>query len=120
MKLAIPSETPDGLFSLRSAHFGHAPYFTVVTVEDGEVVGVEAVKNVEHDESGCAGVIQHALTLGIDVLITIGMGRPPLARFTEAGVKVYSERATPDVGTVVSRFLRGECDLMAPDDACAH
>ena len=35
MKLAVPSETDAGLESIRSGHFGHAPYFTVVEIEDG-------------------------------------------------------------------------------------
>ncbi|MGN0073265.1 MAG: NifB/NifX family molybdenum-iron cluster-binding protein, partial [Coriobacteriales bacterium] len=84
MKLAVPSETDAGLQSIRSGHFGHAPYFTVVEIEDGEVVGAEAVKNVEHDAEGCGGVIEHAMGMGIDAMLAVGMGEPPLARFNAA------------------------------------
>lgn len=120
MKLAIPSETADGLTSMRSGHFGHTPYFTIITIEDGSIAAAEAVQNVDHDTVGCGGVIDFALGLGIDAMLTFGMGRPPLTRFTEAGVKVYSERETPLVGDAAERFLRGECALMSLDDACAH
>lgn len=120
MKLAIPSETDQGLTSIRSGHFGHAPYFTIVTIEDEAITAAEAVQNVDHDEFGCGGVIDFAISLGIDAMLTVGMGRPPLTRLTEAGVKVYSERETPLVGDAAEKFLRGECSLMSPADACAH
>lgn len=120
MKLAVPSETGDGLQSMRSGHFGHAPYFTIVEIEDGKVVGAQSVANVDHDVAGCGGVIEFALSLGIDAMLTVGMGRPPLTRFTQAGVTVYSERNTPVVGDAVQVFLLGLCPKMRLEDACAH
>ncbi len=120
MKVAIPSETGDGLTSVRSGHFGHTPWFTVVTIEDGKVTNVEAVKNVDHDQVGCGGVIEFAHSLGIDAMITAGMGQPPFMRFTQYGVAVYLEQQTPVVGDVVKKFLAGECARMVLDDACNH
>lgn len=121
MKLAIPSETDLGLMSVRSGHFGHAPYFTVVEIDDaGKIVGVESVKNIDHDAVGCGGVIDFALGLGIDAMLTVGMGRPPLMRFSQAGVTVYSERETPMVGEAVKVFLSGSCQQMSLEDACNH
>lgn len=38
MKLAVPSVGEGGLDAQRSAHFGHADCFTVVTIENGEIV----------------------------------------------------------------------------------
>lgn len=120
MKLAIPSETDAGLQSIRSGHFGHAPYFTVVEIEDNKVTEVTSVKNIDHDEVGCGGVIDFALGLGIDALLAVGMGMPPLMRFTQNGITVYSERTTPLVGDVLEVFLAGGCPVMDPNDACAH
>ncbi len=120
MRLAIPSETADGLQSMRSGHFGHAQYFTIIDVEDGQIKSVESVKNADHDAVGCGGVIEFALGQNIDAMLTVGMGMPPLMRFTEAGVKVYSERETPIVGDAAAKFLAGECQLMSMEDACAH
>ena len=120
MKLAIPSETDLGLMSMRSAHFGHAPYFTIVEIEDGKIVNVESVKNADHDAVGCGGVIDYALGLGIDAMLAVGMGRPPLMRFTSSGVKVYSEQRTPMVGEAVKVFLSGVCEEMSLEDACNH
>ena len=121
MKLAIPSEAPDGLASMRSGHFGHAAYFTIVEYDDDmNIVGVESVKNVEHDEYGCGGVIEHVLGLGVDGILTVGMGMPPLMRFTSSGVTVYSETTEPIVGKVAELFAQGKVAVMDPDAACRH
>lgn len=121
MKIAIPSETADGLASERSGHFGHTPYFTVVEYDDAmNIVSAEPVKNVDHDEYGCGGVIEYVLGLGVDGILTAGMGRPPLMRFTESGVTVYGEFSTPNVGDVAKLFAEGKVERMSPADACSH
>ena len=121
MKLAIPSETADGLNSVRSGHFGHTPYFTVVEYDaDMNIVSAEPVKNVDHDAFGCGGVIDYVLGLGVDGILTVGMGQPPLMRFTQSGVIVYSERYTPNVGDVAKLFAEGKVDRMSPEEACSH
>ena len=121
MKLAIPSETADGLAATRSGHFGHTPYFTVVEYDDDmNIVSAEAVKNVDHDQYGCGGVSQYVLSLGVDGILTAGMGRPPLMRFTESGVIVYADVSTPIVGDVARLFAEGKVERMSPEDACNH
>lgn len=120
MKLAVPSESDAGLSAQRSGHFGHCAYFTIVTIEDGEVASVESVENLDHDQYGCGGIIDYVISLGVDAILTAGMGRPPLTRFTQAGVTVYSEAQSPLVGTAVERFIAGEAVVMTPDMACNH
>ena len=121
MKIAIPSETADGMASMRSGHFGHTPYFTVVEYDDDmNIVGAEPVKNVDHDQYGCGGVIEYVLSLGVDGILTVGMGRPPLMRFTQNGVIVYSEGYTPNVGDVAQLFAQGKVARMSPAEACNH
>lgn len=120
MKIAVPSESADGLAAVRSGHFGHAPYFTVATIEDGKIADVESVKNVDHDAEGCGGVIDYVISLGVDGILTVGMGRPPLTRFTQAGITVYSERESPQVGAALDRFVAGDVEEMALEDACNH
>ena len=45
MKIAIPSESSTGFDSIRSGHFGHAPYFTLVTyTDDMDIENVESIK----------------------------------------------------------------------------
>lgn len=121
MRIAIPSEAPTGMESMRSGHFGHAPFFTVVEYDDEmNIVSASTVKNVDHDTFGCGGVIDYVLGLGVDGILTVGMGRPPLTRFTNSGVTVYSETQTPIVGDVAKLFAQGKVAVMSPDAACAH
>ena len=121
MKLAIPSETSACFESIRSGHFGHTPWFTVVEYDDAmQIVSAEAVRNVDHNQYGCGGVIDYVMGLGVDGILTVGMGMPPLMRFTSAGITVYSETVTPMVGDVAKKFAAGEVAVMSPDAACRH
>ncbi len=121
MKIAIPSETDQGMKSQRSGHFGHAPYFTLVVYDDDmNIEGVEVVKNVDHDTEGCGGVIDFVEGLGVDGILTAGMGMPPFTRFTNAGVTVYSDTTEPNVGKVAEMFAVGKVAPMDPNAACRH
>ena len=120
MKLAVPSETDAGLGAVRSGHFGHCDYFTIVEIEDGRVAGVSSVKNVDHDTYGCGGVIEYVLGLGVDAILAAGMGVPPYTRFTNGGVAVYRDATHPFVGDAVQAFLAGETPRMQLEQACRH
>lgn len=121
MKIAVPSETADGLAAVRSGHFGHSAYFTVVEYDaDMNIVDAEVVKNVDHDENGCGGVIEYVLGLGVDGILAAGMGRPPLMRFTEGGVDVYFEQHSPIVGDAARLLAEGKVQHMTFEDACNH
>lgn len=121
MRVVVPCETSEGLDSVRSGHFGHAPWLTVVDFDDNmKPISVDVVKNADHDTAGCGGVIAHVMDLGADAIIAAGMGMPPFMRFTQAGVAVYIERETPGVADVLVKFVAGECVCMSPDDACRH
>lgn len=120
MIIAIPSETPEGLSAPRSGHFGHTPYFTLATLENDQITKLEVYQNVDHDAVGCGGVIDFAMSLGIDAMITVGMGMRPLTRFTNGGIKVYSDCISQTVADALIRFVEEEPTLMDPADACKH
>ena len=120
MKVAVPCDTPFGLNAQRSGHFGHCAFFTVATIEGNEVTDVQVVPNVDHDEVGCGGVIDFALSLGIDAIIAAGMGVPPFTRFSNGGVKVYLEQTQPIAGDAIKVLMDGKAVEMSLDQACAH
>lgn len=121
MKIAIPSESDTGLESIRSGHFGHAPFFTIVNFDNNmNVTSVESVQNVDHDEVGCGGVIEFVIGLNVDGILTAGMGMPPFTRFTNAGITVYSDTTEPNVGKVVELFAAGKVSPMDPNAVCRH
>ena len=115
MKIAVTYENGQ-IFQ----HFGHTEQFKIYQVEDGKIVSAEAVKNVDHDQYGCGGVIEYVLDLGVDGILTAGMGRPPLMRFTENGVIVYADTSAPLAGDAARLFSEGKAQRMSPADACSH
>lgn len=120
MRVAVPSDTGQGLESARSGHFGHSAYFTIATIEDGAITNVEVFKNVDHDTHGCGGVIQYALSLGIDAIVVRGMGQPPFRAFTQKGASVFIDATAPTVGDVLQKFIDGDLRQMTLDQACVH
>ena len=79
MKIAIST---DGDFV--SPHFGRCPHFTIVDIEDGEVVKKEAVANPGH----APGAIPQFLhERGVEVIIAGGMGMRATGFFDELGIK---------------------------------
>lgn len=120
MRVAVPSDTDQGLESTRSGHFGHSPYFTIAAIENGKIEKVEVFKNVDHDEHGCGGVIQYALSLGIDAIVVRGMGQPPFRAFTQNGASVFIDATAPTVGDVLQKFIDGNLRQMTLDQACVH
>ena len=120
MKIAVPCDTPFGLNAQRSGHFGHCAFFTIATVENDQITNVEVVPNVDHDTYGCGGVIDYAMSLGIDASVAAGMGVPPFTRFTNGGVKVYLERTQSIAGEAIKMVIAGEAPEMQLDQACEH
>ncbi len=121
MRVVIPCEDYRGLAAQRSGHFGHAPWLTIVDVDDdGRVLAVHAVRNAEHGEGGCGNVIAHVLGLEADVIIVAGMGMRPYTAFTQNGVAVYVDRELPVAEDALKQYLSGTASPMSPDDACRH
>lgn len=114
-KIAVTAEMDHGLESPISGHFGHCKAFIVSTVEDGEIVKVEAVPNLGH--TSCAEPVNRLASLGVSVLITMGMGMRPFMHAQQIGLTVVrSGNAT--VGDAVKSYLKGAGELMDRDGLC--
>ena len=75
-RIVVPTVSQEGLNAHLAEHFGRAPYFAVVDLnENGEVANVKTVPNVgEH--TGRMGQ-PHDIVLGLqpNAIIVYGMGR---------------------------------------------
>ena len=120
MKIAITAENNNGLESLVAQHFGHAPYFILVDVEDGQVNSTQSVANPfvnGHAPGQIPGFIQeqHA-----DVMLSGGMGGRAIQFFEQAGIQA----ATGASGTVrqaLENYFGGKLTEAAPcDESVAH
>jgi predicted Fe-Mo cluster-binding NifX family protein len=120
MKIAVTAESNNGLESTVAQHFGHAPYFMLVDVEDGEVTATQGVANpfAEHHQPGqIPGFIKEQ---NADVILSGGMGGRAIQFFEQYGIKT----ATGANGTVLhalENYLGGNLTDAAPcDESVEH
>ncbi|HCF05222.1 MAG: Dinitrogenase iron-molybdenum cofactor biosynthesis protein [Desulfomicrobiaceae bacterium] len=118
VRVAVPSEQPGGMEAGVSAHFGHCELYTLVDVEDGAVVAVEALPNIPHEEGGCLAPVQYLASHGVCALIAGGMGMRPLLGFQQAGIQVFYGAGAPSVGAAVQAFLAGRLPQFSPHNTC--
>ena len=120
MKIAVTAESNNGLDSMVAQHFGHAPFFMLVDVEDGEVKTVQGVANpfAEAHQPGQIPTFIHQQNA--NVILSGGMGGRAIEFFTQVGVKA----ATGASGTVrqaLENYFGGALKDAAPcDESVAH
>jgi predicted Fe-Mo cluster-binding NifX family protein len=93
-RIVVPTVSQEGLNAHLAEHFGRAPYFAVVDLnENGEITDVKTVSNVGHF-TGRAGQ-PHDVVLGLqpNAIIVYGMGRRGIASFQNAGIAVLRANA---------------------------
>ena len=103
-RIVIPAASQDGLNSYLAEHFGRAPYFAVVDLNDnGEVENVKTVANLPHG-TGRMGQ-PHEVVLGLkpNIIITYGMGRRGISSFQSAGIAVLQAN-TNTVNAVITAY----------------
>jgi len=120
MKIAVTAESNNGLESTVAQHFGHAPYFMLVDVEDGEVTAAQGVANpfaTGHQPGQIPGFIKEQ---NANVILSGGMGGRAIQFFEQYGIKT----ATGANGTVrqaLENYLGGKLTDAAPcDESVAH
>jgi predicted Fe-Mo cluster-binding NifX family protein len=92
-RIVIPAEDGNGLNARLSGHFGRAPYFIIVELEDGNVLSVQAVPNESEHFGGFGLPSERILQFRPNAVITYGMGPRALSIFQEAGVAVLKANA---------------------------
>jgi predicted Fe-Mo cluster-binding NifX family protein len=112
MRIAVSAETNQGLMAPVAQHFGHAPFFCLVDVQDGEIVGVASVANPHYVQHVPGVVPEFVRSQNAAVLITGGMGQRAIALFEQFGVQPVTG-AMGLVGDATERYLRGELNEAA-------
>jgi predicted Fe-Mo cluster-binding NifX family protein len=93
-RIVIPAEDGNGLDARLSEHFGRAPYFIVIELnEDGSISNVQAISNESEHFGGSGRPPYRLLQLKPNAIITYGMGPRALSIFQEAGVAVLKANA---------------------------
>ena len=117
-KIVIPTEDESGLNARIAEHFGRAPFYAIVTLnENREVENVSAVKNSGEHFGGEGHMHDSILKLKPSAVITFGMGPRGISGFTASGTKVL--KATGEtVNDVVLAFKNGELEEIT--EGCHH
>jgi len=110
VRLVIPTLDENGLDSQLSEHFGRAPYFTVVDLNEyGGVVNQRTIVNDSEHFGGVGLPPDRILQLKPHALITYGMGPKALAIFQDAKVAVLQTNAST-VRDVVEAYNKNKLE----------
>jgi FKBP-type peptidyl-prolyl cis-trans isomerase 2/predicted Fe-Mo cluster-binding NifX family protein len=116
--VAIPSDSPGGLESRISDHFGHCDAFTLVQIDEKQVESVTVVPNEAHEGGQCMAPVMRLKEQGADSLVAGGMGQRPLSGFQEVGITVYFKAGAETVRDAVELLAAGQCQEFAPAQTC--
>ncbi len=110
-------EDNGGLEAHVAPHFGRAPFFMIVDLQDGRVENVKAEPNSCEHFGGQGHPHDKRLVLNPDVIVAQGMGPGGLQSFRNAGVQVLQTGAGK-VKDVVEAFQKGK--LVELVSGCEH
>ena len=113
MKIAVSSETNNGLESTVAHHFGRCPFFALVEVKGAEMKSVEMVANPyygAHQPGQVPGFIHEQKA---DVMLSGGMGGRAIQFFDQLGIKTATG-ATGTVQSALESYLGGKLTSAAP------
>lgn len=108
MRLVIPVLNDADLDSQVSDHFGRAPYFAVVEIDDkGEVLSHKITQNVSEHMGGLGKPADHLLKMEPDAIVAVRMGPKAIGLFQDAKVAVLRTKAHI-VRDVIGAYTKGE------------
>lgn len=113
MRIVVSSDSNKALDSSVSHHFGRCPYFTVINIENSEILNTEVVENPFFSSHSPGQVPDFINSLGADVMISGGMGGRAISVFSNYGIKC-STGASGFVKKAVTQFLSGYLSDAAP------
>lgn len=113
MRIAISTETNNGLDSIVAHHFGRCPFFALVDVEERDVKAVEVIDNPFYDGHQPGQVPGFIHSQNANVMLSGGMGRRAIDFFQQYGIEAATG-ADGTVQTALESYLGGELSGAAP------
>lgn len=114
----VPTLDDKGLDALLSEHFGRAPYFAIVDVEEtGKVSNIDFIPNTSEHFGGSGLPPDRIISLNPCFLITYGMGPRAIERFQDAGVAVL-RADTNKLGEIINAYINGRLEELT--EGCGH
>jgi len=107
MRIALPISDEDGLESNIFEHFGRAPYYLLVDIEDNEIEGTEIIQNFYKDTHGPGSIPSFLAKNGVNILICERVGIRAREFFDRYGIKVLTG-FSGKVKDILDKYLKGE------------
>lgn len=118
VRIVIPVSDEKGVDSVLSEHFGRAPFFAIVDLDEtGKVIGSGTIANTSEHFGGTGLPPERIIQLRPKALVTYGLGSRALSMFQEAGVAVLRTQANT-VNEVIAAYNNNE--LRELTDGCQH
>lgn len=119
-RIVVPTISQEGLNASLAQHFGRAPYFTAVDLNDkGDVTNVKTIPNVGEHTGGRGYAHNHILELQPNVIIVYGMGPRGLNAFQGTGIAVLRANSNT-VNEVVLAYTDGKLQELTEGCRDAH
>jgi predicted Fe-Mo cluster-binding NifX family protein len=115
MRVCMPTVDDAGLAARLTAHFGSAPYYTIVETDSG-AFEVVANAHARHEHGSCeaaSGMAGHE----VDAVVCQGLGRRALAGLAAAGISVYLSDADGVAGALEG-YRAGRLARLTEEAAC--
>lgn len=114
MKICIPTMGNKGLQENVGEHFGRAPTYTIVDVDNNEI---KIVQNTSEHMGGIGYPPEIMNREGVQVLVCSGIGKRAISMFNETGIQVYTQ-ASGTVKDAINAFMQGKLQKAEEADAC--
>ena len=119
-RIVIPTEDKSGFEANLAQHFGRAPYYTVVDLDEShKIVGVRTEVNKGEHVGGSGHPHEHLLALKPNIFVVQGMGPGCLSSLQDAGVTVLKATGTT-VKEITEQFKEGKLSALAGACENAH
>ena len=121
--IAVPSNEDGGLSQMMSSRFGRCSSFTLVTVEDGEIIAVKTVPNPGAREMGSAGI--HAAQIignnDTDILIAGLIGPNAAETLKPLNIKIlHASDQNKQVKQIIEQYIKGELKELKGSNVAAQ
>jgi predicted Fe-Mo cluster-binding NifX family protein len=119
-RIMLPVEDEAGLEAKVAHHFGMAPYFAMVEIDEKKPLKVKNEPNKSEHMGGAKGHSHESfLALKPDIVVAYSMGPGALNTFKDAGIPVLEANADTVKGNIQS-FKEGKLKELAVGCEHAH
>ncbi|NLE06158.1 MAG: hypothetical protein GX638_15330 [Crenarchaeota archaeon] len=117
-RIVIPVEEKTGLTARLAQHFGYAPFFAIVDLdENNNVLKIDSEDNQSEHVGGAGHPHEHLLTLKPDIFIVAGMGTGCLMSLVSSGVMVLQAQGST-VDEIINLYKQGKLNVLK--GGCQH